>query len=249
MNARAAVAILWLLALAGPAAALDCRRESFEGRSYALCRLSPEEGDLRLFLNDANGQPFGEFSAVEAAFPDKRLVFAMNAGMYHPDRAAVGYYVEGGEAQTRLLTSASPGNFGLLPNGVLCLTADSAEVIETRRFAEEEPACDYATQSGPMLVIDGKLHPRFLESSTSRYVRNGVGTSASGDEAVFVISDEPVTFWEFGSFFRDFLGIDQALFLDGNVSRLHAPDFGRSDAGRAMGPIVGLLVDPPEGGG
>ncbi|MGZ9808957.1 phosphodiester glycosidase family protein [Pseudoroseicyclus sp. H15] len=238
--------------LATPADALDCRRESFDNHSFSLCRLNPAEGDLRLFLNNAEGVPYGDFDAVQAAFPGKRLAFAMNAGMYHPDRAPVGYYVEDGEPMARLLTGASAGNFGLLPNGILCLNGDKARVIETLRFVEQEPVCRYATQSGPMLVIDGELHPRFLESSNSRYVRNGVGTSPDGEEAVFVISDEPVSFWEFGRFFKDFLGMQQALFFDGNVSRLHAPDFGRSDSGREMGPIVGLLLDPivppPEAG-
>ncbi|NDU99742.1 phosphodiester glycosidase family protein [Pseudoroseicyclus tamaricis] len=248
MIPRLALAALFAL-LAAPSVALDCRRESFEGRSFSLCRVSPSEGELRLFLDDAEGQPYGSFEAVQEAHPDRRLAFAMNAGMYHPDRSPVGHYVEEGEEVMRLLTNASPGNFGLLPNGVLCLNDDSARVIETLRFADESPACRYATQSGPMLVIDGELHPRFLESSTSRFVRNGVGTTPEGDEATFVISDEPVTFWEFGRFFRDFLGLDQALFFDGNVSRLHAPDFGRSDMGRSMGPIVGLLVPPIVDGG
>jgi uncharacterized protein YigE (DUF2233 family) len=93
-----------------------------------------------------------------------------------------------------------------------------------------------------MLVIDGALHPRFLPDSTSRYIRNGVGTSDTGDRAVFVISRNPVTFHQFGSFFRDALGLPQALYFDGNISRLHAPALNRSDAGFRMGPIVGLPV-------
>ena len=92
-----------------------------------------------------------------------------------------------------------------------------------------------------MLVIDGELHPRFLPDSTSRYVRNGVGTSADGTKAVFAISNNAVTFHEFGSLFRDVLGTPNALYFDGNVSRLHAPALNRSDPGFLMGPIIGVV--------
>ena len=161
--------------------------------------------------------------------------------MYHDDRAPVGHYVEYGEEVMRVIPNAGPGNFGLLPNGVLCIREARVDVIETLRFVDQAPECAYATQSGPMLVIDGELHPRFLVDSTSRYVRNGVGTSADGKRAVFAISDSPVTFHEFGRLYRDHLDMPNALFLDGNISRLYAPDLNRSDFGFSLGPIVGTV--------
>ncbi len=93
-----------------------------------------------------------------------------------------------------------------------------------------------------MLVIDGALHPRFLPDSTSRYVRNGVGTSADGRRVVFAISNRAVTFHEFGRLFRDALKLPQALYFDGNVSRLYAPSLNRSDAGFQLGPIIGVVA-------
>jgi uncharacterized protein YigE (DUF2233 family) len=97
-----------------------------------------------------------------------------------------------------------------------------------------------------MLVIDGALHPRFLPDSTSRYVRNGVGTSADGKRAVFAISRNAVTFYEFGRLFRDGLTLPSALYFDGNISRLYAPELNRHDAGFPMGPVVGVVVERPE---
>jgi uncharacterized protein YigE (DUF2233 family) len=97
-----------------------------------------------------------------------------------------------------------------------------------------------------MLVIDGALHPRFLPDSDSRFIRNGVGATEAGDRVVFAISERAVTFHEFGRFFRDHLGLPQALYLDGNVSRLHAPGLGRSDLGRWMGPIVAVVETAAE---
>jgi uncharacterized protein YigE (DUF2233 family) len=126
----------------------------------------------------------------------------MNAGMFHEDLRPVGLYIEDGAEEMRLVTRDGPGNFGLLPNGVLCISDAGAGVIESLRFAEEAPDCRFATQSGPMLVIDGALHPRFRESSTSLNIRNGVGVSDDGQRLVLAISDEPVNFHHFARLFR-----------------------------------------------
>ncbi len=234
------LALLFILAGA-PAAAVTCDTRTDAGLSYTVCAVSPGSEDLRLFLYDANGTAYGSAGAIQDAFPDRSLAFAMNAGMFHRDLSPVGHYVENGAEVARLLTGPSDGNFGLLPNGVFCIGAGRADVVETLRFAQTAPDCRFATQSGPMLVIDGALHPRFLAEGTSRYVRNGVGTSADGQTAWFVISDQPVTFYEYGRFFRDALGAPNALFFDGNVSRLYAPAIGRDDIGFAVGPMVGVL--------
>jgi uncharacterized protein YigE (DUF2233 family) len=166
----------------------------------------------------------------------------MNAGMYHDDRSPVGHYIENGQELRRVIPNAGPGNFGLLPNGVLCLRDARADVIETLQYIDAKPDCIHATQSGPMLVVDGELHPRFLRDGTSRYIRNGVGTSADGREAIFAISDVPVNFYTFGLFFRDYLGVRNALYFDGKVSRLYAPQLGRNDFGFALGPIIGVTA-------
>jgi len=62
---------------------------------------------------------------------------------------------------------------------VLCSARCRADVIETKGLCEG-PDCRSATQSGAgCLVIDGKLHPRFMEDAdVRRYIVNGVGTSA-----------------------------------------------------------------------
>lgn len=235
---------LWALVLAVwsmPATAESCAETRFDGLSYTICTARAGD-DLRLFHMDGGGQPHGSFARIDVALAaqGQRLVFAMNAGMFHPDRRPVGLYVEGGDQSAGLVTRAGPGNFGMLPNGVLCIGA-RVDVMETLRFAQTAPDCRHATQSGPMLVIDGALHPRFLPDSDSRAVRNGVGTSDDGQRVVFAISNQPVNFHQFARLFRDHLGLRQALYLDGNLSRLHAPGLGRSDWGRPMGPVVGLV--------
>lgn len=237
------IAAALLLLAAGPAAAADCTPLRHDGLEYTVCIIDPAQEDLRLFRTMSDGTVLGSFDRVNVLLSGegRELALAMNAGMFHPDRSPVGLYIEKGEERHPAIASAGPGNFGLLPNGILCLTGDSAEVIETRAYLAAPPACDYATQSGPMLVIGGELHPAFLPHSTSRFIRNGAGVRPDGALAL-AISEQPVTFHEFGRLFRDALGTPDALYLDGKVSRLYAPALGRHDFGLPLGPILGVTV-------
>ena len=245
-KAKTALAAFALCVTVGSAtmAEVTCSERSFDGLAYTACEVDPRVDDLRLFLDAPSGEKYGQFSTLDGALAKdgETLVFAMNGGMYHDDRAPVGHFIENGQEIMRVIPNAGPGNFGLLPNGVFCIRDNRADVIETLAYDAARPECRYATQSGPMLVIDGDLHPRFLKDSTSRYIRNGVGTSKDGKRAVFVTSDQAVTFHEFGRIFRDDLDLPNALFLDGSVSRLHAPQLNRSDFGRWLGPIVGVVA-------
>nr|WP_238393975.1 phosphodiester glycosidase family protein [Rhodovulum sulfidophilum] len=243
MRIRAALLLLAVLLPLPAAAEPSCHPLTHEGRGYVICSADPATDDLRLFLRTEQGGIYGSFGRVNQALAagGETLAFAMNAGMYHPDRRPVGLYVENGKQEMRAVAPAGPGNFGMLPNGVLCLEDGRAEVIETRTYLADPPECRYATQSGPMLVIDGALHPRFLPDSTSRHVRNGVGVDAAG-RVHFAISDAPVSFHEFARLFRDVLETTNALYFDGKVSKLYAPALGRHDAGLPMGPIVGAVV-------
>ena len=236
--------LITALTTAPQAGAVNCSPLDHEDNAYIICEVDTEAENLRLFRADSDGTPYGHFSALkyDLSRQGQELVFAMNAGMYHEDRSPVGHYVEDGQQQMRVVSTPGPGNFGLLPNGIFCIGTGKAEVIETRAFLARRPRCRFATQSGPMLVIDGALHPRFLRDSTSRYIRNGVGTSADGRRVFFAISRNTVTFHEFGRLFRDVLKLPNALFLDGNISRLYAPQVGRADLGRRMGPIVAVTV-------
>jgi uncharacterized protein YigE (DUF2233 family) len=244
-----ALAIALALA-AAPASGATCAQVAFDGAAFTTCEVDLTQDELRLFLRDAEGQVYGSFTAIDAALgPERRLGVAMNAGMFHEDRRPVGLYIEDGVQEMRVVTSDGPGNFGLLPNGVLCLTEGRADIIESRSFAADPPPCRYATQSGPMLVIDGALHPRFVAGSLSRNIRNGVGVAPGGQVLHLVISDVPVNFHLFARFFRDHLGVPDALYLDGRVSRLWAPGIGRADIGLPVGPIIGTVVDAAPAGG
>ncbi len=244
-----ALALITAFLLPAPAAqALECYEEDFRRTTYSVCKVDLRLDDLRLWHHGPDGVPYYNLGAIADAMAEKggALSFGMNAGMYHEDRAPVGLLRIEGKSTGRLITRAGPGNFGLLPNGVFCWGSGRGAVIESRTFARKKPRCRFATQSGPMLVIGGKLHPKFGPNSTSRYVRNGVGVVRGGRYAVFAMSRSRVNFHNFASFFRDRLKTPNALYLDGNVSRLYAPSIGRTDRGGRFGPIVGVaLAKPP----
>ncbi len=240
-----AAALLAVAPMAAPA--VTCTEDRFEGHGFTVCTVDATTQALATFLYDDTGARYGDFDRLSDALEaeGRALIFAMNGGMYHRDGAPVGHYVEKGQTLRRVITAPSGQNFGMLPNGILCIRDNRADVIETLAFAARSPDCRFATQSGPMLVIDGALHPRFFSDSPYVKQRNGVGTTPDGRTAYFVVSARRVNFDTFARFFRDVLNVNQALYLDGSdagVSRLFAPQIGRNDRGRAMGPIIGVTT-------
>jgi uncharacterized protein YigE (DUF2233 family) len=209
---------------------------------YTICTFDVRQARLRLFLTDADGRPYGGFSAVDEALRPHgdTLAFAMNAGMFRPDFRPAGLYVEAGRQLNPANTRGGPGNFHMKPNGVFYFDSETAGIMETGSFLKAGLKPDYATQSGPMLVIDGALHPKIEATGTSAKIRNGVGVK-DGHIVIFAISEDPVTFYEFATLFRDRLGCPDALYLDGSVSSLYAPAVGREDDLLPLGPIVGVV--------
>jgi fumarylacetoacetate (FAA) hydrolase len=235
-------------AAAGPAAEVGCEVKHFDDKRFTVCRLDPSsQASLEIFLADARGQAFVNFDALSQwlAARGKRLRWAMNAGMYHRDLSPVGWLVSGAHGRTETLgalnTEDGQGNFFLKPNGVFLVSPKGAAVLSTDEARVWRGPVTLATQSGPLLVRRGQLHPALLPDSPSRLVRNGVGVSASG-VVWFAISDEPVNFHAFARLFRDGLDCPDALYLDGNISSLYAPALGRHDRHAPMGPILALVA-------
>lgn len=242
------VAGLLLLAACGAPASRDgvaaaCSKVVFEESDFTVCRAEPGKHDLLLVDKGEDGKPMRNFDALDRRLGErfKRLAFAMNAGMYDKAGLPIGYYVEDGAVEVALNRKDGPGNFHMKPNGVFYGDAAGWHVATTDDFAKSKPDhVRFGTQSGPMLVIAGEIHPEISPNGTSLQTRNGVGVSADGS-AWFVISDDPVSFGRFARLFRDHLKAPNALFLDGSVSRLWDPVAGRKDAGAEIGPIVVAL--------
>jgi uncharacterized protein YigE (DUF2233 family) len=233
-------AVCWLAS--GAAALAGCAVLEAKGQRYTACSFAPGEAALEIRNLDSNGQPYGYLASLAQGLKQENhtLLFAMNAGMFDDNQRPIGYYVEDGKLVKKLNRRNGGGNFHLKPNGVFYVKDGKPGVMETEAFARSGIKPDYASQSGPMLVINGKIHPKFSETGTSRKLRNGVGIDAAG-RAYFVISENAVTFWEFASLFRDELKTDNALFFDGSVSSLYAPEINRNDGFLPLGPMVGAV--------
>jgi uncharacterized protein YigE (DUF2233 family) len=242
--------LLWLVSI-GTAHAESCRSEVFRGASYTVCSFDPGKDDLRIFWSDGRGTPYRTFSALAENLKesDKSLRFAMNGGMYQDDLRPVGLYIENGRELTRANTVTLTGAPSQIPNlykkpsGVFYICDGEAGILETEKFLAQRPKANFATQSGPMVVIDGAIHPAFIVHSTDRKPRNGVGVS-SPTAVHFVITKEWVSFYEFARFFRDGLGCNNALFPDGGEAPgLYAPELHRNDAPAqgGYGPIIAVV--------
>src|SRR5215470_707621 len=226
-------------ASAGFAASSPCRSLSVDGSAYTVCEIDLRRHAVRLFWRKPDGEPYGYLASLPVAQRSGGLVFAMNAGMYDPGYRPVGLHIENGRELVRASTKPGPGNFGMRPNGIFYVAGETAGVLETGSFLTKRPAVDFATQSGPMLVINGRLHPLFGRSH-SRKFRSGVGLR---DEhtLVFAVSDMEVTFSEFARLFRDRLKCDNALFLDGgSVPSLFAPALRRNGNLLRLGPMIAV---------
>ena len=217
-----------------------CRPLAYGEASYVVCTIDLSRYRLRTFLRGSDGQLYGGFERLVQSPEGQGLVFAMNGGMYDKDRLPIGLYVEDGRTMKRANTASGQGNFHLKPNGVFYVKGEMAGVLETGRYLASDVRPEMATQSGPMLVIEGHVHPKFAEGGSSRKLRNGVGVR-NQHVVVFAISDVPVNFADFAHLFRDALSCPNALFLDGSVSSLYAPSLGRADGLASMGPIIGAF--------
>lgn len=220
-----------------------CRAIRFEGDAFTVCDARPGRDSIRLVDRDKAGVPLRGFDRLERYLGKlrPRLSFAMNAGMYDARGLPIGLYVEDERPLHKLVTTDGPGNFNMKPNGVFYGDASGWHVATSDAFAARKPgAIRFATQSGPMLMIAGRLHPRISNDGPSINIRNGVGIGADGS-ARFVISNTPVSFGKLARLFRDRLDCRDALYLDGAVSRLWDPANGRRDDGVPIGPIVVVL--------
>lgn len=248
MRARLALLAICLAALAActgnTASSSACSVRAFEGSSFTACAFDPAQQEFRLvWLTPSGVAPYGGFRSLSQDVEVGKVAFAMNAGMYDDAGAPIGLYVENGQERHAISTTDGPGNFHLKPNGVFWVDAGGAPHVDaTDAYLALKPAPVWATQSGPMLLIGGALHPAFDADGTSRNIRNGAGVGEDG-KAWFVISEQPVSFGKFARFFRDQLGSRNALYLDGAVSSLWDPHAGRMDTGFPLGPLI-LVCEP-----
>ncbi len=196
--------------------------------------------DLQLYWKDDRGVILSSIQNLKTFVERKQrvLVFAMNAGMFNPAHWPQGLFIQQQKKITPLDTLSGEGNFYLKPNGVFYVKTDSTAAICPTAAFKDDSQIQYATQSGPMLVIDGNIHPAFKKGSPNLNIRNGVGILPDG-KVVFAMSKTAVNLYDFATYFKD-LGCKNALYLDGAISRTYLPEQNWVQLDGVFGVMVGV---------
>lgn len=196
--------------------------------------------DLQLYWKDDSGKILNTsknlISYTKAK--QKTLEFATNGGMFNKDYSPQGLLILQQKTVKSIDTSSGDGNFYLKPNGIFYIKTSNEAVICNSSNFKDDPNIKFATQSGPMLIIDGQIHAAFKEGSTNLNIRNGVGILPDG-RVVFVMSKNKVNFYDFALYFKK-LGCKNALYLDGVVSRTYLPEQNWIQLDGKFGVLIGV---------
>ncbi|MEQ1797387.1 MAG: phosphodiester glycosidase family protein, partial [Lacibacter sp.] len=128
------------------------QKDAVDDDRFLVYKVNTKTQDIRFYLKDENNVTFGSIENLKnwLAKRKKKLVFAMNAGMYKQDQLPLGLYIENQKVIAPINKSAGSGNFYLQPNGVFYIgTNNSAQISKTKNFPGNK-GVKFATQSGPM---------------------------------------------------------------------------------------------------
>ena len=215
-------------------------KPSNEDERFVSYIVNPKKQNLEFFWKNEKGENFKNAENLISWLKskNKKLLFSTNGGMYKKDNSPQGLYVENTITKSEIDALNGNGNFYLKPNGVFYLTTEKNPIICKTEDFVNNGMIKYATQSGPMLVIDGEIHTAFKKNSTNLNIRNGVGILPN-NQIVFVISKKEINFYDFAEYFKK-LGCKNALYLDGFVSRTYLPEKNWKQIDGNFGVIIGV---------
>ncbi|WP_062522332.1 phosphodiester glycosidase family protein [Demequina silvatica] len=209
-----------------------------EHGSYGVVTLDLDAWDVRVdWPQDPEGTDLGEYIEDHPG-----IAVLTNAGIFSEDLTPGGLLVADGEELRALNLADGYGNFHLKPNAVFEIRKDgTAAVVDSTEYRAK--GVTQATQSGPALLLDGEVHPLFTEGSENTALRTGVGVSPDGRTVYLVITRTYVNLWDFAVMFRDELGVEDALYLDGQISQLWVS--GYAEPTPYLGPYAGVIAAYP----
>ncbi|WP_062312730.1 phosphodiester glycosidase family protein [Demequina rhizosphaerae] len=209
-----------------------------EQGSYGVVTLDLDAWDVRVdWPDDPDGTDLAEYIDDHPG-----IAVLTNAGIFSDDLTPGGLLVADGEELRALNLADGYGNFHLKPNAVFEIREDgTAAIVDSTLYAAA--GVTQATQSGPALLLDGEIHPQFTEGSQNTALRTGVGVSPDGGTVYLAITRTYVNLWDFAAMFRDELGVEDALYLDGQISQLWVS--GAPEPTSYLGPYAGVIAAYP----
>ncbi len=220
----------------------------FKGIKYHVCvvDIKDSQHDINFHLKNKEGV---KYNSIYSLLHDKDLdslnfLMITNGGMYTPNQDPQGLFIEDGKIIKPLDESKlnNSTNFYLFPNGVFYIDSNrNANIKTTTEYSKLSKSLHvrHATQSGPMLVIDNKIHDKFAQGSKNINIRSGVGI-LNDKYVIFIISKGLVNFWDFATVFKDVFGCRNALYLDGAISLMYLNKINTKDLGGNFGPIISI---------
>ncbi len=215
-------------------------KSDVENDEFVSYIVNPKKQKLEFFWKNGKGENYknAENLILWLKTKNRKLIFSTNGGMYKKDNSPQGLYIENGIKKAEIDTSNGNGNFYLKPNGIFYLTTEKEpKICETRKF-QDNGKIKYATQSGPMLILNGEIHSAFKKESVNLNIRNGVGILPN-NQIIFAMSKKEINFYEFAEYFKK-LGCKNALYLDGFVSRTYLPEKNWEQLDGNFGVIIGV---------
>lgn len=220
----------------------------FKGMRYYMCVVNMESKtqEINFHLKNKVGK---NYSSILSLLKDKELdsldfLMVTNGGMYTPNHEPQGLFIEKGKTIKPLdeSTTNNNTNFYLFPNGVFYIDSNNnANIKNTTEYSKlcKTLPIKYATQSGPMLVVENKIHDKFVQGSKNINIRSGVGI-VDNKNVIFLISNGYVNFWDFATVFKDVFGCKNALYLDGAISLMYLNIVNKNDVGGNFGPLISV---------
>ena len=150
-------------------ASAACAPKDFDGAKFTVCTFDPRHDNIRLFFTGTDGKPYGSLSALACGAKGEGRKAYVRDERWHVQQDQSRRPLCRGQPQAARGRHARRCNeFHMKPNGVFWIGDGVAGVTETSRYLANTPPARYATQSGPMLIVDGKIHPKIRPNGTSR---------------------------------------------------------------------------------
>ncbi|MBB4805361.1 uncharacterized protein YigE (DUF2233 family) [Chryseobacterium defluvii] len=219
----------------------SCKNANEENKNFVIYQSDIKNENLEFYWKDDKSQILKSIGNLKKYVNEenKELIFAMNGGMFTPDNHPKGIFIQNYKIITELDTLSGEGNFYMNPNGVFYINENNeAGIATTKNYNKYCINSKFATQSGPMLIISGKINPLFQKNSKNLNIRNGVGISENG-KMIFAMSKKEINFYDFAAFFQS-MDCKNALYLDGFVSRTYLPQQNWIQEDGNFGVIIGI---------